>query len=113
MKNLIATVLLLFGLLNISYAYTVHIAAPAVLINIDRGTLTDIYLNVTPGDGAVSVSSGGTGSVANNTVQSAETAAYDAASYLSINESRYNFTYVVHANDSNVSGPSAGLAMTL
>ncbi len=113
MKNIFLSVLLLFGLFNAAYAYTVHIDAPAVLTNADRGVLTSIYLNVTSGNGTVSATTGGSGTVAQDTIQSAQTAVSYAASYLSINESRYDFSFRINSNDSNVSGPSAGLAMTL
>lgn len=116
MKNLLSVVLLLFVSINIASAYTVHISAPAVLENLDTGVITSIYLNVTPaasGTGTVNVTTGGPGTVGQDTVQSAQTAATYAASYLSVNVSKYNFRYVIHSNSSNVSGPSAGLAMTL
>lgn len=96
-----------------AYAYTTQIRAPAVLIGVDRGILTTITLNVTPGNGTVLVNPGGTGTVALDTRQSVLTAVRYASSYLAVNESRYNFRFQIGNNDSNVSGPSAGLALTL
>ncbi len=114
MQNLFKAVLALFILINAVSAYTVHIEAPAVIVNADQGVLTSISLNVTTGNGTVSVTTGSNfGTVGNDTIQSAKTAATYAASYLNLNQSKYNFNYTIHSNESNVSGPSAGLAMTL
>ncbi len=104
----ILTVLLLIGMLN---AFTAHVHAPAVLLNENKGTLTNIYLNVSKGRGIVNVS--GPAQVGNSTLYSAETAAAYASSYLGINESDYNFTYYIKDSGVNVSGPSAGLAFTM
>ncbi len=113
MKNLFGAVLLIFLLVNTAGAYTVHIFAPAVLGNIDKGALTSIYLNVTPGTGYVNITTGSSATVAEDTVQSARIAVAVAGSYLAANTSKYNFNYVIRSNSSNVSGPSAGLALTL
>ena len=52
-------------------------------------------------------------SVANSTFDSGLIAARYGAHYSGRNFSRYNFTYSVYDGGSNVSGPSAGAAMTL
>ncbi len=113
MKSILAAMLLALVLINATYAYTVTIHAPAVLSSIDKGTLTTIMLNITAGNGTVYVGTGSSGTVAQDTIGSADTAVMYATSSLSINESRYNYTYTIESNGSNVSGPSAGLAMTL
>ena len=101
-------VLLLAG---IATAYTTQIRAPAVLSNENSGILTNISLNLTSGNGAVSIT--GPTTVGQDTLASAQTAAAYAAGYLGVNESAYNFTYNIKDGSSNVSGPSAGLAFTL
>ncbi|MGC8670037.1 MAG: S16 family serine protease [Candidatus Micrarchaeia archaeon] len=86
------------------------IHAPAVIIKTNEGTLTTILLNVTIGNGNVSIR--GPEFVGNSTLNSALEGAMYAAKYLNVNFSHYNFTYYMN-NDTNVSGPSAGGAMTL
>lgn len=105
-------VIMLSFFIQPAFAYTAHMSAPAVLSDMDRGVLTPIYANVTAGIGIVSVNSLG-GNVANNTVQSADAAVSYAMSYLGFNESRYNVTFTIDSESSNISGPSAGLAFTL
>ncbi len=87
------------------------IHAPAVLIQNNTGTLTVINLTVSKGNGNVRVI--GPAIVANSTLQSAQTAAYYAAKYAGLRASSYNFTYSIMDAGSNVSGPSAGAAMTI
>jgi hypothetical protein len=99
-----------------SYTYaglvgSASIHAPAVILENNSATLTLINLTVTNGRGSVSVL--GPESIGNSTVQSAYTAAQYGASYLNLNFTKYNFTYTIEANTSNVTGPSAGAAMTL
>ncbi len=93
-------------------AYTTSIHAPAVLVGLYQGTLTNITLNITPGNGQVTINNGSS-LVGASTVQSAETAVGYAASYLNVSENKYNYAFTIGNNNSNVSGPSAGLAMTL
>jgi hypothetical protein len=90
---------------------TATIHAPAVILVNNSGSLTVINLTVTKGIGNVIIV--GPASVAPSTLQSAQTAVYYAAKYLNINQYNYNFTYGIEDNYSNVSGPSAGAAMTL
>ncbi|MDE1860720.1 MAG: hypothetical protein KGH72_03295 [Candidatus Micrarchaeota archaeon] len=111
LKNYMALAIMLVMLSGISSAYVSSIHAPAVLLNEDKGTLTIIKLNLTPGNGTVTVNNG-TG-VAQSTIQSAAIAAAYASNYTGVNDLRYNFNYNINSNSSNVSGPSAGLAMTL
>ena len=89
---------------------TASIEAPAVIIQNNTGSLTPINVTVTTGNGTVSVS--GPPNVANSTYDSAEEAAAYAANYLQLNRSRYDFYYVIDSQG-NVSGPSAGAAMTV
>ena len=91
--------------------YTTQIHAPAVLLSENQGVLTVIQLNLTQGNGNVSIS--GPSKVGNSTLQSAITAASYASKYLGVNESNYNFSYTIEDNGSDVSGPSGGLALTL
>ncbi len=103
--------LLLFGFAG---AYTTYIHAPAVFLNQDVGTLTDISLNITAGNGTVSIT--GPAVVGNSTLISAETAVAYATSRLGIDENNSNYIYHItdhQAVTSDVSGPSAGLALTL
>ena len=109
-RKLLMVFLLVFA--SQSSAYTTHIMAPAVLIGIDRGALTSISLNATPGNGTVAVNSGSP-DVANNTLQSIRTAITYATSYLNLKRDSYNFSITIGSNGMNISGPSAGLAFTL
>ncbi len=104
---------LIFVLLEVqAYAYTTHIKAPAVFLDIDRGVLTNITLSVTPGNGAIIVNNGSS-LVGADTLQSVHTAVDYATNYLNVSEDKYKFVFIIGNNDSNVSGPSAGLALTL
>ncbi len=100
-----------FSLGSASYVGNASIFAPAVLLSNNTGTLTTINLTVTTGTGLVSIN--GPQHVGNSTLQSAKEAAAYASSYLHLNESHYNFNYLVKDNSSSVSGPSAGAAMTI
>ncbi|MGC9156675.1 MAG: S16 family serine protease [Candidatus Micrarchaeia archaeon] len=103
--------LLLAVLFGISAAYTTLIHAPAVLSSTSTGTLTEITLNLTAGTGVVSIS--GPSSVGYSTIASAKQAVATACSYLGVNQSQYNFSFVIHDRNVSVSGPSAGTAFTL
>jgi predicted S18 family serine protease len=95
---------------NASAVGTAYIHAPAVILQNNTGELTIINLTVTTGTGRVTIS--GPAIVAQSTLNSSETAALVASNYLHMNEHDYNFDYYI-ANATNVSGPSAGTAMTL
>ncbi len=92
-------------------AYVTSMHAPAVLSNQNVGSLTTIELNLTPGYGGVQIN--GPSSVDTSTLQSAQTAAQAAASFLGYSESSYNFNYTILDSNISVSGPSAGLVFTL
>ena len=112
--SILTASVLAFLLLNAAGDMTVGIAtihAPAVIITNNTGTLTTVNLTVTNGNGNVSVI--GPTEVGNSTVQSAYTAAQYGASYLNLGFKNYNFTYSISDAGANVSGPSAGAAMTL
>lgn len=97
---------------GMAYAFNpAYIHAPAVVLENNTGTLTVIRLDVTPGNGNVIVN--GATEVANSTIDSAYAAAEYASKYTSFNFSKYNFTYTIEGVNSNVSGPSAGAAMTM
>ncbi|HUC39066.1 MAG TPA: S16 family serine protease [Candidatus Acidoferrum sp.] len=102
--------MLLFHAAGAQLVGSASILAPAVTAN-NTGSLTTIALNVTRGDGRVSIV--GPASVANDTNQSAVEAAMYAAQYLNLNFNRYNFVYDIEDFNGNVSGPSAGAAMTM
>ena len=89
---------------------TASIPAPAVIPN-TGSALTMIDLNVTAGSGNVTVV--GPATVGSDTLQSAQTAARYASTYLGLNFTKYNFAYTIVSDDSNVTGPSGGAAMTL
>ncbi|MEM0149769.1 MAG: S16 family serine protease [Candidatus Micrarchaeaceae archaeon] len=95
---------------NASTVGSAYIHAPAVILQNNTGELTVINLTVTTGNGAVSIR--GPAIVAQSTLNSSEVAAMVASNYLHMNENDYNFDYYI-ANATNVSGPSAGTAMTL
>jgi predicted S18 family serine protease len=97
--------------LNAHFIGSSFIHAPAVMENENLGTLTDIYLNVTTGNGNVSIK--GPKVIGESTISSAQTAVAYATYYLKFNESKYNFTYTIKNAGDNVSGPSGGLAFTL
>ena len=88
---------------------TIH--APAVILETNNGTLTIIKLNVTTGTGIVNIT--GPLSVGQSTINSSDAAVIVASSYLGLNYKNYNFHYQIDDNFANVSGPSAGTAMTL
>ncbi|MGC8537730.1 MAG: S16 family serine protease [Candidatus Micrarchaeia archaeon] len=106
------TLMLLVGIAsaNASTVGSAYIHAPAVILQNNTGELTVINLTVTTGTGRVTIA--GPAIVAQSTLNSSETAALVAANYLHVNEHNYNFDYYI-ANATNVSGPSAGTAMTL
>ncbi len=104
----IFTVFFIFGL---SSAYITSIHVPAVLGNTNTGVISNIQLNITPGSGAVTIK--GPKSVGQSTLLSAQTGVAYATNFTGVNESRYNFTYTILDNLSNVTGPSGGLAFTL
>ncbi|MGC8648843.1 MAG: S16 family serine protease [Candidatus Micrarchaeia archaeon] len=96
--------------IHLNYAEST-IYAPAVIVYNNTGILTSITLQVSPGNGNVSIK--GPYSIGNSTLQSAITGAKYAASYLNINFNKYNFSYYINGNNINVSGPSGGAALTL
>lgn len=103
-------------LLAVSFSFantvgTASITAPAVITESGMGSLTQINVTVTNGHGNVTVS--GVQVVGNDTLQSAITAAQYASMYSRVNFSNYNFNYRIDSASDNVSGPSAGAAMTL
>ncbi len=106
--------ILAFLLINLVGSTTVGVAtirAPAVIVGNNTGALTRINLTVTYGSGKVDVI--GPAEIGNSTSQSAQAAAHYAASYLNVSFQNYNFTYNITDAGANVSGPSAGAAMTL
>lgn len=107
---LISTVLLA-SYANAYVVGTASILAPAVIPQNNSEALTTITLTVTSGNGGVAIT--GPAIVGNSTLQSAYTAARYASGYVGLNFTNYNFTYAIEANSSNVTGPSAGAAMTL
>ncbi len=107
---LIAIMFVGFTFANATVMGFASIHAPAVILQNNTGELTVINLTVTNGTGNVEIT--GPAIVAQSTLNSSETAAAVASSYLHINENNYNFDYYI-ANAENVSGPSAGTAMTL
>ncbi|MEM0201332.1 MAG: S16 family serine protease [Candidatus Micrarchaeaceae archaeon] len=100
-----------FIFLGTSQAYITSIHVPAVLGNTNTGTISVITLNISAGNGIIKIL--GPLNVGQSTLTSAITGVKYAASYLNMNESKYNFTYEINDNLSNVTGPSAGLAFTL
>jgi predicted S18 family serine protease len=115
MRYCFLTVLVLaFLLINAVWATSVGVAtirAPAVILGNNTGALTTINLTVTYGNGSVKVV--GPSEVGISTVQSADTAARYATAYLNLSFQNYDFTYNITDLGANVSGPSAGAAMTL
>ena len=114
MKSILLAAMALFvlaGLAGAQIAGTAQIHAPAVVLLNNTGTITLIGLTVTHGNGTVAVS--GPAEVANNTLASARTAAEVGAAFLGMNFSAYNFSYYIMDQQANVSGPSAGGAMTM
>ncbi len=87
------------------------IRAPAVILSNNTGSLTNITLVVSKGNGTVNVV--GPAIVASSTLQSAMTAAMYASNYTGYKFKNYNFTYDIMDTGGNVSGPSAGAAMTM
>ncbi len=108
--------MLVFGLILASYSMaaavgSASIKAPAVIITNNTGSLTIINLTITNGNGNVSIK--GPQYVASSTVYSARTAAYYASNYTNHKFNDYNFTYYIANAGDNVSGPSAGAAMSM
>ena len=113
---MLAIVLLgLFAAIAMTNAQTLigsaSIRAPAVIITNNTGSLTNISVVVTSGNGFVNVT--GPRIVGASTLESAYTAAMYASNYTDHNFSHYNFTYSILNAGDNVSGPSAGAAMTI
>ncbi|MDE1868763.1 MAG: hypothetical protein KGH60_02235 [Candidatus Micrarchaeota archaeon] len=107
---------ILMAVLASSFTYaavvgSASITAPAVITNSGAGSLTQINLTVTNGTGNVTIT--GVQTIGNDTTQSAITAAKYASQYTGSNFGSYNFNYRINSNSDNVSGPSAGAAMTL
>ncbi|MCL4372375.1 hypothetical protein M1373_03600 [Candidatus Marsarchaeota archaeon] len=90
---------------------TASIHAPAVILENNSGVITVINLTVTKGIGYVSIS--GPAVVGNSTLNSSVAAAHVASALLHKNFNDYNFSYDIYDAGANVSGPSAGTAMTL
>ena len=103
--------LFVFLLFGVSSAYITSIHVPAVLGNTNTGVISKIQLNITSGNGTVKIL--GPDSVGHSTLLSAETGVYYASKFTKSNESKFNFTYTIYDNFSNVTGPSGGLALTL
>ncbi len=101
----------IFALFGISSAYVTSVHVPAVLGNTNTGIISSIQLNITSGNGTVRII--GPSDVGQSTLLSAQIGAAYASKFTGINESRYNFTYTIYDNFSNVTGPSGGLAFTL
>lgn len=113
MKAYLLISLLLLLSASQAFAYTSHINALAVLIGTDRGIATGIDLNLTAGNGTVLVGAPN-GTVAESTVQSAQAAVIYATKYLGVNSLKYNYNFTFISDQaSNISGPSAGVALTL
>ncbi len=108
---LLALSLLMLGGATAATVGHASIYAPAVVLGNNTGSLTEISLLVTTGNGLVSIS--GPTSVNTSTLDSAVTAADYASIYLQKNESQYDFNYTIADFNSSVSGPSAGAAMTM
>ena len=111
---LIAALIGIFALAAVASPATVgtsFIHAPAVILFNNTGSLTNISVTITNGNGTVNVI--GPAVVGQSTIQSAQTAAMYASTYTHHNESLYNFTYSIEDAGDNVSGPSAGAAMTM
>ncbi len=103
--------LLISGMSTAGLVGTASIHAPAVILQNNTGTLTTINLKVTNGNGNVTII--GPISVGNSTLNSSKAAVAYATNYLHINEKKYNFTYEIDDHNVSVSGPSAGMAMTI
>lgn len=112
-SSLLAALLftVLFGASSAQFVGNATIHAPAVILQTNNGTLTLIKLDVTTGNGSVNIT--GPGSVGQSTLNSSQVAAMTASSMLSINYKNYDFHYKILDSGANVSGPSAGTAMTL
>jgi len=103
--------ILAMGLAGAQVVGTSSIRAPAVIIFNNTGSLTSISVVISKGTGFVNVT--GPQTVGASTLQSAYTAAMYASNYTNHNFSDYNFTYSIENAGDNVSGPSAGAAMTV
>ncbi len=108
---MLLTMLFLTSSVYAGYVGSAQLHVPAVLSSENQGTLTIFNLTVTNGTGAISIV--GPTNVGTSTQQSASIAVQYAASYLKVNESKYNFTYHIEDTGTNVSGPSGGLAFTI
>lgn len=91
---------------------TASLRAPAVVLSNNTGSLTNISLTIT-GKGTGNVVILGPQIVGATTTQSAQIGATYAAAYTNHNFTQYNYTYDIEGAGENVSGPSAGAAMTM
>ena len=113
-KHILALAVLVLALAVYPGAATVgtaSIKAPAVILQNNTGSLTSINLTITNGTGTVNIT--GPKNVAQSTLQSAQTAASYAAQYTHHVFSHYDYMYTISDAGENVSGPSAGAAMTM
>jgi len=111
MTRILLSMLLVSSLACVSGAYVTQIHATAVLEGEQKGLLSTVTLNVTPGNGSVSFD--GNASINESTLASAQAAVQYASLYTGMNASRYNFTYDIENATGDISGPSGGLAFTL
>ncbi|HVC57894.1 MAG TPA: S16 family serine protease [Candidatus Acidoferrales bacterium] len=116
MRRLLLLTIGLTILLSSAYSFAAVVGssginALAVDTTNNTGNLTPINLTVSNGTGNVIIT--GPAVVQSSTTQSATTAAQYAATYLGLNYSNYNYSYYINSPGGNVSGPSAGAAMTL
>ncbi|MGC8647659.1 MAG: S16 family serine protease [Candidatus Micrarchaeia archaeon] len=115
LRNILSIFVIAGMILQLSWAGTLigsaEIHAPAVILQTNQGALTTINLNITTGNGNVSIL--GPQSIGSSTIESAITASKYASSLLGKDFYNYNFTYTILNETTSVSGPSAGAAMTL
>jgi hypothetical protein len=115
-RNYLFAMIAFIAVIGIAYSSpavigTATIKAPAVILVNNTGSLTNISLTVTSGNGNVAIT--GPSIVGNSTLQSAITAAMYASNYSNKDFKNYNFTYDIEDSGDNVSGPSAGAAMAV
>lgn len=113
-RSILVSLIVILSLLGTSGSQVIgsaSIYAPAVILYNNTGVLTRINLTVTPGNGTVVIT--GPLHIGNSTESSAVAAAKYASDYLGLQYSKYYFHYYIENNNTSVSGPSAGMAMTL
>lgn len=108
------SLIVLIFVISISFSVQVHIKVPAVITyrnNTSIGTLADLYVEMSSGEGRVFVDTMPLSEV--DTQASARISKEVSCELLDLNCERYDFFFIIRSDHPIVGGPSAGAAMTV